>query len=313
MKIVFFGTPDFAVPSLQKVLTHPQMQVLAVVTQPDTRRARGTALQFSPIKALATEYQLPIYQPEKLKRDSDTLSALTAMSADFFVVVAYGQILSPHILAMPKFACINVHGSLLPKYRGSAPIQWSIVNGETQTGVTTMLMDAGIDTGAMLLKAETPILPTDQAQSLSARLAHLGADLLVQTLENFHQIKPIPQDDVQSTYAPMIRKEDWELILSQPALHLHNRVRGFYPNCWLNFRGDRLKILGTEPVPATSSAPIGTITQIMKNQGFVIQTGDGGLLIKQLQPPNKKTQSGWDFVNGARLNQGESVVVSPCP
>lgn len=307
MKIIFFGTPDFAVPSLTKLLRHEQIKVQAVVTQPDTRRGRGKDLQFSAVKALAIEHQLPIHQPEKLKKDPNTLSALAEMQADFFVVVAYGQILSAPILAMPKLACVNVHGSLLPKYRGAAPIQWSIVNGETKTGITTMRMDAGIDTGDMLLKAEVDILPTDHAQSLSDRLAVVGADLLLETLTKFHQITPTPQDDRLSTYAPIIRKEDWELILSQPALDLHNRVRGFYPNCWLSFRGDRLKILATELAP-DDTTPMGTITQIIKNQGFVIQTGRGGLLVKQLQPANKKPQSGWDFANGARLKVGESVI-----
>jgi methionyl-tRNA formyltransferase len=305
LKIVFFGTPDFAVPTLSRLLEDDRFEVVGVVTQPDTRRGRGNALIPSPIKVLALDHHLPVWQPERLKKDEAVLRELAETEADFFVVVAYGQILSRSILEMPRRACVNVHGSLLPKYRGAAPIQWAIVNGETTTGITTMLMDTGIDTGAMLLTAETAIDPHENAATLGNRLASMGAELLVQTLLDFDQICPQAQDDRLSSYAPLIKKEDCRLDLNQSAQALHDRIRGFYPDCWLSFRNERIKILETEVVP--SAGELGTIAAIVKNQGFVLQTADQGLLIKKLQPPAKKVQTGWDFLNGARLKVGASI------
>ncbi|MFQ3679827.1 MAG: methionyl-tRNA formyltransferase, partial [Pseudanabaenaceae cyanobacterium] len=192
MRIVFFGTPTFAVPTLEALLRSSH-EVLGVITQPDARRGRGNQLSPSPVKAVALAAGLPIWQPPRLKKDPEVLAILNNLAADGFVVVAYGQILPPAVLALPRQGCINVHGSLLPKYRGAAPIQWSLANGETETGVTTMLMDAGIDTGAMLLKAATPIDPADNAETLSDRLAQLGARLLLETLDRLPQLTPIPQ------------------------------------------------------------------------------------------------------------------------
>ncbi|MEO1341685.1 MAG: methionyl-tRNA formyltransferase, partial [Cyanobacteria bacterium J06635_13] len=182
MKIVFFGTPQFAVPTLNKLLSHSDMEVVAVVTQPDKRRGRGSKTQPSTVKRIALEHELPVWQPKRIKKDRDTLDLLAATEADVFVVVAYGQILSQEILDMPKLGCINFHGSLLPKYRGAAPIQWSIVNGDRLTGITTMLMDIGMDTGDMLLKAETKIGLLDNAHDLAVRLSSQGAELLIETL-----------------------------------------------------------------------------------------------------------------------------------
>ena len=174
MQVIFFGTPQFAVPSLERLLLRPEFEVLAVVTQPDKRRGRGQRTIPSAVKKVALEHQLPVWQPQRIKKDAETLAKLKQASADAFVVVAYGQILSPEILAMPKLGCINVHGSILPKYRGAAPIQWSLYHGETETGVTTMLMDEGMDTGAMLLKAYTPVGLLDSAHQVAARLASGG-------------------------------------------------------------------------------------------------------------------------------------------
>ncbi|MFN4980521.1 MAG: methionyl-tRNA formyltransferase [Pseudanabaena sp.] len=310
MRVVFFGTPDFAVPSLEKLLSEPGFEVVGVVSQPDTRRGRGNQVTPSPVKAatIAKNPKLRIWQPDRLKKDQQVLEELVATNADVFVVVAYGQILSKKILNMPRYGCINVHGSLLPKYRGAAPIQWAIANGESMTGVTTMQMDAGIDTGAMLLKAELEILPEDNTDTLSTKLANLGADLLIDTLSSLDTIKPEPQDDALSCYSPMIGREDWQLDWSKESITLHNRIRAFYPNCYTDFRGQRLKITKSEVIESADNLDnIGKIVEILKGKGFGLQTGKGLLLITEVQPAGKKLQSGWDFVNGARIAIGESL------
>lgn len=328
MKIVFFGTPDFAVPSLQRLLKHPHFEVLAVITQPDKRRGRGNQLVPSPVKAIALENQLPVWQPKSVKKDAETLEFLQTCQADAFVVVAYGQILSQAILDMPRVGCVNAHGSLLPFYRGAAPIQWSLYNGEKETGITTMLMDAGMDTGPMLLEARTPIGLLDNFYELAARLADLSADLLIETLLKLEQgaISPIPQNNDQATYAPLIQKADYELDWSRSAIALHNQIRGFYPNCVTRFRSESLKLSATVPLGdgywqelppeyqaleqewnylSQLSGQPGEIVAIAKNLGPIVQTGGGLLLLKAVQPAGKRPQSGADFANGNRLTIGE--------
>jgi methionyl-tRNA formyltransferase len=313
MRVIFFGTPEFAVPTLEKLFAEPDFEVVGVVSQPDTRRGRGNQVSPPPVKAtaIANNPDLKIWQSDRLKKDQSVLSELADLAADVFVVVAYGQILSKKILNMPKYGCINVHGSLLPKYRGAAPIQWAIANGETKTGITTMQMDAGIDTGAMLLKTELEILPEDNTDTLSVKLANLGADLLIDTLRRLETITPEPQDDSCSCYSPMIGREDWELDWAMEAIALHNRIRAFYPNCYTDFRGQRLKITKTEVVTevieSVNLENVGQVIEIRKGKGFVVQTGKGLLLIQEVQPAGKKLQSGWDFVNGARIAIGESL------
>jgi methionyl-tRNA formyltransferase len=331
LKIVFWGTPDFAVPCLQALLASPDMQVLGVVTQPDKRRGRGNQLVPSPVKQVALQHQLPVWQPRSVKKDPDTLGILQGLGADVFVVVAYGQILSPEILAMPRLGCVNNHASLLPAYRGAAPIQWSIYHGETETGITTMLMDAGMDTGAMLLKATLPIDGLINAEVLAQQLAQVGAKLLLQTLAQLAQgsLTPIPQEESQATYAPLIKKPDYQIDWQRPAIALHNQIRAFYPDCWVSFRGQPLKILGTIPLDATFAERLptewqalcsaesnrrfghggepGSVIGLLKQQGPVIQTGQGGLLLQLVQPSGKRSQSGWDFANGHRLGIGESL------
>ncbi len=318
MRAIFFGTPEFAVPTLQRLLDEPDFEVVGVVTQPDARRGRGNQVSASPVKELAMAHNLTIWQPERLKKDPETLSALAASNADVFVVVAYGQILSQAILDMPKQGCINVHGSLLPQYRGAAPIQWAIANGEQVMGITTMQMDAGIDTGAMLLKASLEVAPDDQAESLTHKLSVLGADLSIETLRQLDQITPTPQEETLATYVRMITKEDWQLDWTKDSIDLHNQIRGFYPNCFANYKGQRLKITKTEVVPEVLAEALagidressggsigGEIKEIIKKIGFTIQTGSDLLLIKELQPAGKRSQTGWDFANGVRLKAGE--------
>ncbi|MDB9372658.1 methionyl-tRNA formyltransferase [Nodularia sphaerocarpa] len=328
MKVVFFGTPHFAVSTLEKLLNQPEVEVLAVVTQPDKRRERGNKLIPSAVKTVAINHNLPVWQPQRIKKDAETLTQLRESDADVFVVVAYGQILSPEILDMPRLGCVNVHGSILPQYRGAAPIQWCLYNGETETGITTMLMDAGMDTGAMLLKATTPIALLDNSQDLAQRLSVIGGDLLVETLFKLEsqEITPVPQDDAAATYAPLIQKQNYTLDWSKSAIQLHNQIRGFYPNCTATFRDQGIKIIaslplgdayGYEPTDelteisqklpdlSTISGSIGEVVSIAKGIGAIVQTGAGLLLLREVQLSGKRPQSGWDFVNGNRLTVGE--------
>jgi len=303
MKVVFFGTPEFAVPTLQRLLQ--ETAVLAVVTQPDRPAGRGSKLTPSPVKRLAQQAGIPIYQPERLRKDEVTLQHLTDLNADFFVVVAYGQILSPRVLAIPQSGCINVHGSLLPKYRGAAPVQWAIYHGETVTGITTMLMDKGLDTGPMLLKRTLPITPTMNSEDALQELSQLGAALLMETLTQFSTLTPEPQQEALSSYAPLITAADVVMDWSKSAQQLHQQLRAFYPQVHTYFRGERLKILAGQPMPELTAASPGHITQLVRGQGFQVSTGLGELLITQVQPPGKRVQSAWDYVHGFRLQIGD--------
>jgi methionyl-tRNA formyltransferase len=325
MRIVFFGTPQFAIPTLEKLLSQPGWAVVGVVTQPDKVRGRGNKVMSSPVKELAIAHQLPILQPARIKKDPETIAALRDLAADVFVVIAYGQILSQEILDLPKLGCINVHGSLLPAYRGAAPIQRCLTDGVSVTGITTMLMDAGMDTGAMLLKAETPVSLWDNADALAVRLAEIGADLLVTTLNEFDRITPTPQEHSAATYAPPIQKSEYTIDWSQSSKAIHDRIRGFYPNCNTTFRNQPLKILATAPLAvATTDLPPallqlkteiasldlndlapGSIVKIAKGLGPIVQTGSGCLLLQEVQLPSKRPQSGADLVNGTRLEAGE--------
>lgn len=331
MKVVFFGTPQFAVPSLQNLLAHSDFEVAAVVTQPDKRRGRGGKVAPSPVKSAALEAECPVFQPSRLKKDTETLEKLKAIAADAFVVIAYGQILSQEILDMPKLGCINAHGSILPEYRGAAPIQWCLYNGETKTGVTTMLMDAGMDTGPMLVEEAIPIELTDNAWDIAAKLSKLSAALIPATLQKLQQqtIRPRPQADDLATYAPLIQKSDYLLDWTKSAKALHDQIRGFYPNCATEFRGKGLKAIATVPLgeeywpklpesirnvqeiyekanPKTNSQP-GEIVCILKNYGPIVQTGNGHLLLLEVKPAGKKTLSGKDFANGSRVEMGEKI------
>ena len=326
MKLVFWGTPDFAVPTLERLLQEGQFEVLGVVTQPDKRRGRGNQLSPSPVKALALAQNVPVWQPHRVKKDLETLSELRSLQADAFVVVAYGQLLSPEILAMPRLGCINSHGSLLPKYRGAAPIQWALYHGELETGITTMQMDVGMDTGAMLLQRRLSIGLWDNAQDLTHSLSQVSAELMVDTLLQLEaqQLQPLPQDAAQATYAPLIQKADYQLDWSKSAIALHNQIRGFIPNCVTQLREQSLKVIATVPLESTvfsflpeplqevaaqvavapQFAP-GTVLQIVKHWGPIVQTGTGGLLLQSVQLAGKRCQSGWDVANGLRLSVGE--------
>lgn len=331
MKVVFFGTPQFAVPSLKCLLAHLDFDVAAVVTQPDKRRGRGGKVTPSPVKAVALEAGCPVWQPARIKRDTETLDKLRTLAADAFVVIAYGQILSQEMLDMPKLGCVNAHGSILPEYRGAAPIQWCLYRGETETGVTTMLMDAGMDTGPMLMEETIPIGLTDNAWDMAAKLSELSAALIPVTLKKLQQqvIRPRLQEESLATYAPLIRKMDYVLDWTRRAKELHDQVRGFYPNCATEFRGRGLKAIATFPLGKdywselpgnlkglqseyekadlkTGSQP-GEIICSLKNYGPIVQTGRGHLLLLEVKPAGKKTISGKDFANGNRVEIGEKL------
>ena len=330
MRIIFFGTPQFAVATLEALIQHPDFEVLAVVTQPDKRRGRGSKTIPSAVKKVAVQHNIEVWQPKSVKKSAETLAQLKQAQADAFVVVAYGQILFKQILEMPTLGCINVHGSLLPKYRGAAPIQWSIYHGDTQTGITTMLMNEGLDTGDMLLKATTAIDLLDNTVDVAVKLASQGADLLVETLQQLatNAVKPTPQDDSLASYARLIDKSDYQIDWSQDALAIHNQVRAFYPNCVTTFRQQQLKIKATVPLVeslleslpskyqtvkdqwqdlAKLSGSKGEVVKIIKNLGAVVQTATGYLLLTEVQLAGKKAQSGWDFVNGMRVTVGEII------
>lgn len=328
MKVVYFGTPEFALAPLQRLLETETHQVLGVVTQPDRRRGRGSQLSPSPVKALALSHGLPIWQPERLRRDAELAAVLRSLGADVFVVVAYGQILPPSILEIPRYGCINIHGSLLPKYRGAAPIQWALYHGERETGVTTMLMDAGMDTGPMLLKQKVSIHLGDNAATLSAKLSEIGADLLLETLQQLPQLQPEPQNEAEATYARLIQKSDYAIDWKRSALALHNQVRAFYPYAYTQWQETPLKLLQTWPLipevaaelpePLQSfvcqpeaSAAAGTVVDLIKGWGPVVQTGQGRLLLSQVQLSGRKAQSGWDFVNGVRLAIATQFAIVP--
>jgi methionyl-tRNA formyltransferase len=328
MNIVFFGTPQFAIPTLEQLLADPRVGVVGVVTQPDKIRGRGNKVMPSPVKELATAHQLPIWQPSRIKKDPETIAALRQLAADLFVVVAYGQILSQEILDLPKLGCINVHGSLLPAYRGAAPIQRCITDGVRQTGITTMLMDAGMDTGAMLLTAKTPVELFDNADGLAAKLAVIGANLLIETIFELDRITPTPQDDNAATSAPPIQKTEYTIDWSRSSIEIHDRVRGFYPNCATTFREQPLKILATAPLSIAVQADLppalqqllpelanldaidlapGSVVKIAKGLGPIVKAGGDYLLLREVQPAGKRPQSGVDLANGTRLTVGEKL------
>ena len=287
------GTPQFAVPSLQALLA-ADYEIKGVFTQPDRPVGRGQQVAFSPIKQVALEHHLPIFQPQRLRGDVASLEALSALSPDLIVVVAYGQILPEAVLSLPSHGCINLHGSLLPQYRGAAPIQWAILNGETETGLTTMLMEKGLDTGPMLLKVKTAIDPRETSEALSARLSDLGGGLLVETLSRWLEgdLTPIPQDSTLASYAPMLKKEMAPLDWSLSAQTLVNRVRGLYPwpGTTTALEGEGLKVLeaSLSDVEPHGEAP-GTLLRL-GSQGWDVATGEGALRIEKVQLAGKKPQ-----------------------
>ncbi|HLJ26982.1 MAG TPA: methionyl-tRNA formyltransferase [Candidatus Angelobacter sp.] len=300
MKLVFCGTPQFAVPSLEK-LAAAGFDLALVVTQPDRPQGRGMELAAPPVKQSALKLGLPVIQPEKIRKNEDFQSQLTSIHPDAIIVVGYGRIIPPWMLQLPRFGNINVHGSLLPKYRGAAPIQWAIAGGETVTGVTTMRLDEGLDTGDILLQKATAIQPEDTAVTLAPRLASLGADLLLETLNGLEQgsISPVPQDHSRATLAPILKKEDGLVDFTRTAAEIYNRLRGFqpWPGAYTLFRGKNLKIVAARPAQEQSSIPAGE----MRVSGDALLVGCGAetaLQLLQVQPEGKKAITSRDFISG---------------
>ncbi len=295
MKIVFMGTPEFSVPCLQALLEDGQT-IAAVFTQPDKPKGRGYHLVPPPVKVCAEAHHLPVYQPATLK-DGTALSLLQELQPDLIVVVAYGNILPKAILTLPQYGCINVHASLLPMYRGAAPIQRVILDGQKTTGVTTMQMDVGLDTGDMLMKAEIAIAENETADELHDRLSELGADLIVKTVHAVAEgrLQPEKQDDSQSCYAAMLDKSLSPIDFTKTAQQVHDQVRGLcsWPCATAELNGKRLKIHRT-----ILSQGSGQPGQVLSLQPFIVACGEGAIEILELQPEGKKRMSAQSYLNG---------------
>ena len=313
MKIIYMGTPAFAVLPL-KALIASGYQVLAVVTQPDKQKGRGREVKFSPVKEYASGLSLPILQPIKIKTAA-AIAELKKYDADIYVVAAYGQILSPEILNMPRYGCINIHASLLPEYRGAAPIQRAIMNGEKETGVTIMQMAMGVDTGDMLLAASIPIAAKETSDSLHDKLAALGADLIIKTLQKMEtgDITATKQNEEASSHAPMLRREESLIDWQMPAKRIERLVRGLNsrPGAYTYYQAKTLKILAADPVitPGEMAKP-GTIMEVTKDS-ILVACGEGRLAITELQLEGKKKMPVPDFLRGHQMAAGEVLTGLP--
>jgi methionyl-tRNA formyltransferase len=307
MRVVFMGTPDFAVPSLDALLDSDD-QVVGVVTQPDRPKGRGQVLAASPIKRLALREGLPVLQPEKMK-DPAFLEALRSWQADLIAVAAYGRILPPMILQMPPKGCINVHASLLPKYRGAGPIQWAIINGEHETGITTMLMDEGMDTGAILLQERMVIEPDDTAGTLSERLAQLGGTLLIETLRRLKAgtVTPRPQEPSRATLAPLLSKEDGWINWKAPASEIVNRIRGMtpWPGAYTSAGQERWIVWRAVVVDDQACAQSPGTLLVASRESLIVATGKGRLSITELQPAGGRRLTVAQYMAGHRLAPGQ--------
>ena len=308
MRVVFMGTPEFAAMPL-KMLIKEKIDIRAVVTQPDRPVGRKRIITPPPIKTLALEYDIPVYQPKKVKEEH-FINILASLKPDIITVVAFGQILPRRVLEIPKIGCINVHASLLPKYRGAAPIQWAIIKGEAVTGVTTMWMDESLDTGDMFLQELITIKEEWTSLDLFRELSHLGGDLLLKTLINIKSGKPIrkPQDHEKSTYAPMLKKQDGEINWLKNTQEIYNLIRGTYPwpgaytirnGCEIKIWKARPYLIGKEPVP-------GKVMGLIKNEGFLVGTGDGNILVTELQEAGGKRMKATEYLSGHNIHEGDS-------
>jgi methionyl-tRNA formyltransferase len=314
MRIVFMGTPAFAVPTLQQLLK-TEFSVVGVVCQPDRPSGRGKKVLVGPVKALAIAQSIPVVQPEKMK-DLKFMETLRAWEPDAIVVAAFGRILPKIILDLPPKGCLNVHGSLLPKYRGAAPIQWAVIHGETETGITIMLMDEGMDTGAILQQETIPIGPYESAGELAPRMAQVGGALLVSTLRGWFAgtMTPFPQNESEATFAPILKKEDGLIHWERPARSIANRIRGLspWPGAYTFLQRERwgiwkVEVVGTEAAMGRTSSDnlqaTGTITAVTK-QALRVQTGQGNLNLLEVQPENKKRMNVSDYLAGHRIEVG---------
>jgi methionyl-tRNA formyltransferase len=312
MRIIFCGTPDFAVPSLRRVLSEPDFDVLAIVTQPDRPRGRGQHFASTPVKEVALKAGISVFQPASLKT-AEVRGFFATHSPDAVVIIAYGRIVPPDLLSIPRLGWINLHASLLPRYRGAAPIQWAIINGETRTGVTTMQIDAGLDTGPILDQVEMEIGSDESAPDLSARMADVGATLLIRSLRDLQteNIIPHPQDSAKASFAPPLKKQDGKIFWDLSAAQIYNRIRGLqpWPGAYCSFRGHACHVWG-RPAPeiasmnAASTAPLGTIVP-QDGDYFVVCGAETRLRLETLQMEGRKRVSAREFANGARFQPGD--------
>jgi len=337
MRILFWGTPAYALPSLE-ALHQAGHELIGVVSQPDRRRGRGGTPLASPVKARALDLALPVFTPERIRREPETQAQLAALGADVSVVVAFGQILPPEVLAQPPLGCWNAHGSLLPRWRGAAPIQWCLLEGDTQTGVGIMAMEEGLDTGAVLLERNLEVSLHDNATDLGSRLAELSGTLLVEALARIaaagpgpeaerHQLLGLrPQSAEGMTYARQFTKGDFQIDWSDPALAIHRRVMGLHPGAWTHCQGLRLKVLSCEPLVARlrdqlsaeaapladhwggpQNAPPGSVLDLVEGVGVVLATGGCPLLLREGQLEGKRAASGAGLLQQLALKLGENL------
>ena len=308
MKIVFMGTPDFAVPSLEALIE--KFGVEAVFTQPDRPRGRGKKMVFSPVKEVAVKHDIKVFQPEKLKDDREAVEYLKELKPDFIIVVAFGQILTKEVLDIPKYGCINLHASLLPMYRGAAPLNWVIINGEKKSGNTTMLMDVGLDTGDMLLKDEVEITDNMTSGELHDILMNRGGELLIKTIEGLADgsIKGEKQEG-ETCYAKMLSKETGKINWNNSAESIHNLIRGLNPRpiAHTTYKDENMKIYESEVLAESSNKEAGTIIEVSK-KGMKVSCGKGILLVKKIQFPNGKTLTIEQYINSKDIEVGCKLV-----
>ncbi|AWK51317.1 methionyl-tRNA formyltransferase [Clostridium beijerinckii] len=303
MNIIFMGTPDFAVPSLKRLIE--EYDVTAVLTQPDKPKGRGKKMAYSAVKEEALKYGIPIYQPIKIKEDINLIEKLKELKPDFIIVVAFGQILTKEILDIPKYGCINLHASLLPMYRGAAPLNWVIINGEKVSGNTTMLMDVGLDTGDMILKDEVEITNYMTTGELHDILMVRGADLLVKSIEGIaNESLVLQKQEGETFYAKMLDKDLANINWNKSSMEIHNLVRGLnpWPIAYTNYKGERMKIYETESLDEKNSKEPGTIIDVSKN-GIKVACKEGVLIIKKVQFPNGKPLTIEQYINGHGIDK----------
>ncbi len=308
MRAVFMGTPEFSVPTLQAMINEG-IDVAAVVTQPDKAKGRGNKVVFSPVKEAAVAAGIEVLQPVRIRKDEAFIEKIREISPDVIVVVAFGQIIPQSVLDIPRLGCVNVHASLLPKYRGAAPIQWAIISGEKQTGVTTMLMDAGLDTGDMLLQKVVDIDPKETGDSLHDKLSAEGAPLLIRTLRGLEEgtITPQPQDDSETgEYATMLTKELGEIDFSQPAVVIERLIRGLnsWPSAYTYLNNKTLKIWEAEVLDRDYGGGFGSVVEITKDK-LIVMTGMGALSLKEVQLEGKKRMDIASFLRGCKIEKGQ--------
>jgi len=314
LRIVFCGTPEFAVPSLRRLAERPEFSVEAVISQPDRPRGRGQRISSSPVKEAALELGLHVYQPETIKSES-AQEFLKRLAPDAVVIIAYGQIIPARLLTIPRLGWVNLHASLLPRYRGAAPIQWAIANGETITGLTTMQIDAGMDTGPTLLRREVEIGPDETAPELAARMSAVGADLIAESLLQFNrgEISPIAQDEKYVSYSPILKKEDGRVEWDRPAQQIYNRMRGFtpWPGSYSTFRGQTCHLWGRPEIRSAGEANFTPGAIVPSTEEIYVACGEGTCLrVESVQLEGRKRISAREFANGARLAPSERFAQS---